>query len=374
MPHGVGFLRPAVREKERELNATTLPADPLRRARDLADMGSFTEAIEELTRANRERPDPELEAELVQLRHAACASLPAVDPARPWPPDQPDPFPDVVGDVPEIDRAALTAPVLGGALQHHGSLLVRGLVDPATATELREAIDAAFDAFDAADGDTPAVPTPWFQPFKPGGRGHPATDLARVVVRSHGGVLAADSPRSLFLLTEALAPTAAVIAEHLGERPALSSDKCVLRKCPPDAGTDWHQDGAFLGQGIRTVDVWLSLSDCGGDTDCPGVDVVPCRLDGIVATGTDDAQFEWSVGNGERLRASEGMPAVRPRFAPGDALLFDDILLHRTGTSPSPNTTSVGAGEGTMRRTRWAIEAWFFAPSCYPGDRVPILF
>lgn len=164
MPHGVGFLRPAVREKERELNATTLPADPLRRARDLADMGSFTEAIEELTRANRERPDPELEAELVQLRHAACASLPAVDPARPWPPDQPDPFPDVVGDVPEIDRAALTAPVLGGALQHHGSLLVRGLVDPATATELREAIDAAFDAFDAADGDTPAVPTPTATP------------------------------------------------------------------------------------------------------------------------------------------------------------------------------------------------------------------
>lgn len=360
MPHGVGFLRPAVREKERELNATTLPADPLRRARDLADMGSFTEAIEELTRANRERPDPELEAELVQLRHAACASLPAVDPARPWPPDQPDPFPDVVGDVPEIDRAALTAPVLGGALQHHGSLLVRGLVDPATATELREAIDAAFDAFDAADGDTPAVPTPWFQPFKPGGRGHPATDLARVVVRSHGGVLAADSPRSLFLLTEALAPTAAVIAEHLGERPALSSDKCVLRKCPPDAGTDWHQDGAFLGEGIRTVNVWVSLTDCG--VDSPGLDIVPRRIGEVVETGSHGAQFDWSVGPGMVEQVAQGVDVIRPPFEAGDALLFDEVFLHRTGVAPG------------MVRPRYAIETWFFAPSRYPEAQIPIVY
>ena len=38
------------------------------------------------------------------------------------------------------------------------------------------------------------------------------------------------------------------------------------------------------------------------------------------------------------------------------------MTLHRTGVSPG------------MTRTRYAIESWFFAPSTYPQDQVPILF
>ena len=53
---------------------------------------------------------------------------------------------------------------------------------------------------------------------------------------------------------------------------------------------------------------------------------------------------------------------VRPVFDAGDALLFNQLTLHRTGVSPE------------MTRDRYAVEAWFFAPSTYPHEQVPIAF
>ena len=53
---------------------------------------------------------------------------------------------------------------------------------------------------------------------------------------------------------------------------------------------------------------------------------------------------------------------VRPLFEPGDALLFDDLMLHRTAAAPG------------LTRARYAIESWFFAPSTYPADQIPIVF
>jgi hypothetical protein len=54
----------------------------------------------------------------------------------------------------------------------------------------------------------------------------------------------------------------------------------------------------------------------------------------------------------------------RPVFRPGDALLFDHLLLHRTFTDPS------------MTATRYATETWFFAPNAYPdpAEQVPLVF
>jgi hypothetical protein len=49
-------------------------------------------------------------------------------------------------------------------------------------------------------------------------------------------------------------------------------------------------------------------------------------------------------------------------FRPGDALLFDERNLHATACGPE------------MTENRYAIEAWFFAPSCYPADQVPLVF
>ena len=68
---------------------------------------------------------------------------------RGWPPALSDPFPGAIG-VPEIAAADVTSAILGGALLHHGSLLVRGLVPADRAAILRQAIDHAFAAYDAS--------------------------------------------------------------------------------------------------------------------------------------------------------------------------------------------------------------------------------
>ena len=51
---------------------------------------------------------------------------------------------------------------------------------------------------------------------------------------------------------------------------------------------------------------------------------------------------------------------VRPIFEPGDALLFDELFLHKTASEP------------TMRHPRYAIENWFFGGSGFPADYVPL--
>jgi hypothetical protein len=53
-------------------------------------------------------------------------------------------------------------------------------------------------------------------------------------------------------------------------------------------------------------------------------------------------------------------PVIRPIFEPGDALLFDELFLHKTGSDPAtPNP-------------RFAIENWFFGGSGFPSEYAPL--
>jgi len=145
--------------------------------------------------------------------------------------------------------------------------------------------------------------------------------------------------------------------------------KCTLRRVAAsrsDPGhargsgeVGWHQDGAFMGLDIRTLDVWLSLSSCG--RDAAGLDIVSRRLDEIVETGTTGARYDWTVAPDVAERAAQGS-IVSPLFEPGDALLFDHLLLHRTSLHPG------------MVRDRYAIETWFAAASSYPCDQLPMAY
>jgi hypothetical protein len=104
----------------------------------------------------------------------------------------------------------------------------------------------------------------------------------------------------------------------------------------------------------------MSLSHCG--LDAPGLDVVPRRFERVVDTGTDGAMFPWTVGPGAIERLAAEAPVCRPRFEPGDVLLFDELFLHRTAVDPR------------MTRPRHSIETWFFAPSAYPERQIPLVF
>lgn len=332
-----------------------------RRARQLEEEGRSLEAVGVLTEANRNRREPGIERALVRTRNRAFAELGGDEPAPAE--AQPEGLRSEHG-LPAIDAAGLTAGRIRAAILDRGSLIVRGLVsDGERLAELRDGIDRVFDGrARSAEGAAAAETAPWYAPFVPEPEYETAVGMGRRFVNEGSGVWLADSPRMLFELTETFASLglAEVIGDYLGERPAISVNKGTLRRARPTAGTEWwHQDGAFLGEGIRSLNVWLALSDCG--EHAPGMDVVAKRLDGIVEKGTEGADFDWSVGQ-PVVDEVAGDAVTRPLFEAGDALLFDHLCLHRTGTDPS------------MTGTRYATETWFFAPSAYPNplEQVPL--
>jgi hypothetical protein len=317
--------------------------------------GSVLDEIDELTRLNREQPDPARERRLVQLRNAAFDDLDRT-PGRPsWPPDLADPFPGVIG-IPRIDSTDVSAEVIGGAIVHHGCIRVDGLLDPETARRFRDCIEEAFAARQrVVDGSPMEAAAPWWVPFEKGEQ-KPARFGAKGFVRT------VDVPRALFELVEAFERTGVrdAVGAYFNERPAMIANKWVLRRSPSGlASTDYHQDGAFLGDAIRTVDCWIALSDCGPGTGRPAMDVVPHRFE-IIPPGEEGATFSWSLTaeTVERLAGSASIES--PSFAVGDALFFDERLPHRTSV-------------GTDLTTRYAIESWFVAPSSYPGEHVPVV-
>lgn len=340
-----------------------------RRRRDagtaVVDRGSREDAIElldeidGLVERNRLDPDADLDREILRLRHRAGALL--VQSAG-EPPQYPEPAPVPASAngsaLVEVTPDELSAEVLRAAMLSCGCLVIRGLVPAGEATRLVDEIEKAFAAREAL-GEGGSDPDGYWHLFEPD---PPFEYTERDWVSSTGSIVAADSPRLMFEMLEAFERVGLrkVIAGYLGERPAISINKCTLRKVDASAGTAWHQDGAFLGDGVRALNVWVSLSDCG--VDAPGLDVVPRRLDHIVPTGTEGAIFDWSVSDAIAQEAAGDRPIERPVFAPGDVVLFDDLFLHRTAVEPG------------MPNTRYAIESWFFGPTGFPGAYVPVGF
>lgn len=342
-----------------------IPPDPtLRRAVEAADEllagGRQADAIELLVATNRAQRSAEVERRLVDLRHRAFAAQAHV-PTEQFRPPVAVPL-DRPGELDEIPAADLTAKTLRAGFARQGCALVRNLIPEDEALRLAAGIDAALEAFDRADAaGADHDDEGWFSQFTPtagtyrvGGR--------RKWVRKSGALWTADSPRMLFDLLELVDRTGigSVVTEYLGERPALSANKCTLRRVPLDTNVGWHQDGAFLGEQVRTVNLWLALGHCG--RTAPGLDLVPRRIDRVVETGTGDAIFDWSVSTDVVAHEAGHAGVVRPEFAPGDALLFDHLFLHSTAVEPD------------MTQERHAMETWFFAPSAYPDGQIPLVY
>jgi hypothetical protein len=334
-------------------------AAALAQAEELIAAGDLTAAIERLTNANRVNRDCSIERKLVRLRRSAgrLALGAEAPPRRRIAPASP------AGPIVEIAARDLTLDALVGGIAHSGCLLVRGLVTPSRADELARGIDATFDAYDSAESDGPVDPC-WFEAHTMPDRESPGlpAPFRRRLLRQDGGLWTADSPRMLFETFEVMHDSglAALMDEYFQERPLLSAIKGTLRRVAPfEMIGGWHQDGAFLGTDILSLNVWLALSECG--ERAPGLDIVPRRLDGVLPRD-ERAQFDWSVSDEGVVEAAADVGVVRPHFGPGDGLLFDHLLLHRTGADAS------------MVDDRYAIESWFFAPSAYPDRQLPIYF
>ena len=332
-------------------------------------VGRYDEAISSLQALNRVRPDRSIEVRLVELRSEAFLRG-ATPPTRPvWPEAVADLFPGSV--IPEINGREVTVDHVRSAIWNHGSLIVRGLVDPQRVAELVGDIDAALAGYDAESAGTASDETSrWYRPIARDRMSDLEQKRFRGAVITRGSVLTVDSPRSLFDLIETFDETrlTSILHDYFGERPLLLARKCTLRRISPNGQNGgWHQDGAFMGAGIRSINVWIALTHC-GDT-APGLDIVGRRLNEIVQTGKG-AFAAWATDPEAAERVASGS-VVRPIFEPGDAMLFDHMNLHRT------------ANDADMRHERHAIETWLFAPLTYdsmigdtdadyaPRDQIP---
>jgi Phytanoyl-CoA dioxygenase (PhyH) len=330
----------------------------------LAAAGNAAEAVCLLTEANRRRRDRRLEQRIVDLR---CEGFRQATPLL-----APPPWPEVVEDLtpgrplPEIARNDLSVAHIRSGLANHGYLIVRGLLSEDRVSQLTADIDTALAAYDACErGEHRPELAGWYEPF----RYDQTSD--RKLKRARGSVLTVDSPPCLFDLLEAFEEVdiRRLVAEYFGEPPAILAKKATLRRVAPDKSGGWHQDGAFMGAGIRSLNVWIALTHCGDDA--PGLDLVARRVDALLRS--DGAHAAWGIKATDAQEFGAGA-IVRPIFERGDAILFDHLAVHRT---------AVDAG---MTHDRHALETWLFAPSTYgamtattadgysPRDQLPILY
>ena len=322
----------------------------------------YHQAIKILTRANYKVHSSEIETRLRDIRHEGFFHQTFTSEFETWPPKISDRFANSAG-IPEITKSQFNGEILRDGVFTHGSIIVRNLLDERDVNLLRTGIQETYKHHDLhSTGASLEETQPWFAPFVPS-ESHSTEVIDRIWYRAGGAELAADSPRGLFNLIDCFERNGIldVVTRYLGERPALSVRKTSLREIPFTLNTEvgWHQDGAFLGKGIRTMNLWIALTDCG--VDAPSMFMIPKRLNHIVPTGTEGALFDWSVSKQmiDEVCGEEGPTHLQ--FKAGDAIIFDEMNMHRTSTLPE------------MTKNRFAVECWFFAPSCYPMDQLPIL-
>lgn len=320
-----------------------------------SDEAALEAEIEALSARVRSEAEPEHERMLLHLRNRL-----AILRLESSPPDQGQPAPAYdelpSGPLVEVDPTRLTPGLLRAGILRHGCVLVRGLLDAGRAEQLAQEIELCFQERRRHDAGRSFLER-YYAPFEHDPRR--GIGLLRDWVAMAGGVFAVDSPAISFQMTEAIreAGLPELLSGYLGQAPLQAADKTTLRRAEPSVGGAWHQDGKFMGP-VRALNLWLALSHCG--SDAPGLDLVPRRLDEHVPTQTDGVRMLNQVSQQAAELAAGELPILRPVFEPGDALLFDELFLHKT------------ASDASMRRPRYAIESWFFAPSGFPPDYIPL--
>jgi Phytanoyl-CoA dioxygenase (PhyH) len=321
----------------------------------LADRSELQDEIERLSASNRDERDLDSERQLLWLRHLAGMRVLAEAGTADFAAPDNGGLPTADG-LPEFSRADVTPGVLRAAILRDGCVLVRGLIDREAALHFADEIDRAFaerERIQAGD----AAPGAYYSEFEP----HPDSkaEFGRSWIQEGGGVLAADSPTVAFEMLELFraADLGPLVDGYLGEAGLISAHKTTLRKAAPTVPGAWHQDGAFMGP-VRSLNLWLALSRCGDIA--PGLDLVPRRLDHLVASQTDEAVLDFQVSQAKAEEAAGDKAILRPIFEPGDALFFDEMFLHQTASDPS------------MPNSRFALESWFFGSSSFPVDYAPV--
>jgi hypothetical protein len=289
-------------------------------------------AVTSLSQKNLRKISPDIEAELVKLRLAAgelCCE--AATAKTKCPPQAIDLFTDAEG-LPEIALARLDGHTLAAGILHHGALIVRGLYKPSHLNRLYAL--AATEEEENLRSEAPL-----------GCSAHTLFEMLEVY-------------RDCGLLQ--------AVKQYLDEEPVMFAERTKLRH--HRAGRDnyaiipWHQDVNFFGQKSYAINCWAAVTSCGEDN--PGLGFIPRRT---------EYRHGWKEENGiapldygkaipvETLgELTDKHPAVHPILQPGDAVLFDEMTVHKT------------AVRSWKKREQIVTISWFFRASAFPDWGTPL--
>lgn len=349
----------------------------LRHAEGLVAANKWREAIESLTASNRDRAHVEIEKHLVDLFLQAAGNIEfptTTTPVAAAPRGENLVLENTHHQIPEISAQQLCADTLRQAVRDHGHLIVRDFMPSASAQLVKESIDRALVARvnTAQAGVTSSEDLPWYYSSRyfPGSHVSYSKRNSEKKFARTGSMPVVDSPRGLFHVLEIYRQLglAELLGDYFAEQPLIATRKWMFRLATPleqvddGIGGGWHQDGQFMGDSIRTINLWVALSPCGDTTAAPGIALIPKRLNEVLEYGTRGASLNWTVGPELVAEIAQQTPMVRPRFNLGDALFFDHLSLHRTGHAPA------------QTRNRYALESWFYAASSHSGRPVMPLY
>lgn len=267
--------------------------------------------------------------------------------------------------VAEVDARDFNIEALRNALADHGALIVRDLFPEDEVRSMTGTIDRVLEACDSPREIRAKLANHYFNP--PGNivsimpEKGPELGALRLFSAAANSALCVESPSITEMLLEFYEHHGVkeIVTQYLNEPPVLSVKKWVLRRSElPMAEAGWHQDGAFMGTDINTLNMWIPLTECGGATGAPGMDLIPQRMNKIASA--EGATFGWAVSDQQANSAAVGGGPVAPVFNAGDAFFFDHFYLHRTQFRED------------FTKLRYAIETWFFGATSFPKNQIPI--
>jgi hypothetical protein len=280
--------------------------------------------------------------------------------------------------VPEIDAADLSLEILKKSVREHGCLIVRNFFCAGDVETMKAFVDHSF----AINNNRGSLLNKYL--LKP-------PDLASVLKQTRENIREMKKVNSTYSNTVAtglklnhvlglnkshLTAQTPIVTEkllHLFERkqlkpllkayfgndPCVSVYKWVLRKSDPPANAiDFHQDGAFMGDEIASLNCWIPLTNCGTGYDVHGLDIVPIRLMNTFQKGS--GVMDWTISANALVEEYTEKAIVTPTFRKGDLLFFDHLLVHRSQSLPH------------FSQRRYAIETWFFDSLNFPKNQIPI--
>jgi hypothetical protein len=267
--------------------------------------------------------------------------------------------------IPEVTAGNLTTPVLRAAMDEHGALIVRNMFSTTETGTLVQAIEQVLAACASPREVRTKLASTYYNPPK---------NLVSIMpnkVQELGSLRMFNGASGAAMCVEAPCVAEALlqmyethgikklIADYLGEAPCLSVKKWVLRRNTPTLDpAGWHQDGAFMGTAINSINMWIPLTECGGETGAPGMDVVPQRVTRI--SSADGATFDWSISDEHVRSGAFASVPVAPVFNAGDAFFFDHFYVHRTQYRDD------------FTKLRYAVETWFFGATTFPKEQIPV--